>query len=413
MSCPSSAGADRPSKAGRRPRVLAPLARRDFALLWVGTGLSLAGDGVYAVALAWQVYELSGTAGALAAVGVAWTLPQLALLPWAGIAADRHDRRRLLVAADLVRAGAIGALGVLSALGALSLWMVVAGAVVYGAAEAFSAPAFVALVAQVVPREELVGANALEQSARPLALRLAGPVLGGGLVAATGPGGALLVDAATFAICALAVGLIRRPPTPASGAARAWRAELSEGARYVRARVWLWTTLLGAAVGLLCFYGPVTVLLPWLVKQDLGAGAGSLGIVLGAGGAAALVAALAAGQLGLGRSPLRVVYASWTVGALAIAGYGLADTVWQAALVSVVVQGAMTVGAIGWGAQLQRTVPAGLLGRVASLDWLLSTALVPVSLGLTAPAVAALGLATALSDRRRLRPNWRAIVSDP
>jgi DHA3 family tetracycline resistance protein-like MFS transporter len=411
-------------------RVIAPLARRDFALLWAGTGLSLAGDGIYAVALAWQVYELSGAVGALAAVGLAWTLPQLALLPWAGIAADRHDRRRLLIAADLVRAGAIAALGVLSLTGALELWMVAAAVVVYGVAEAFSAPAFMALVPQVVARDELVAANALEQSARPLALRLAGPALGGALVAGAGPGGAFLVDAATFAACALAVGLMRRLPAPA-GATRAWRAELREAMRHVRARAWLWTTLLAAAVGLLGFYGPVTVLLPWLVKHDLGAGAGALGLIFAAGGAGALVAALAVGQLGLPGPPLRVVYVSWTVGALAIAGYGLARSVGEAVVVSVVVQGAMTVGAIAWGALLQRAVPEGLLGRVSSLDWLASTALVPVSLALTAPAAAlfgprpvligaGLGSATALAllgaaagvrANRPVRSNWRAIVN--
>lgn len=390
MTCPSSVGASRPSKAGRRPGVLAPLARRDFALLWVGTGLSLAGDGIYAVALAWQVYELSGAAGALAAVGLAWALPQLALLPWAGIAADRHDRRRLLIGADLARAAAIAALGGLAMGGALDLWSVGALVVVYGVAEAFAAPAFVALVPRVVPRDELVPANALEQSARPLALRLAGPAAGGVLVAWIGAGGALLVDAATFALCAAAIAAMR-VPAGAPAAPRDWRAELAEAARYVRERAWLWTTLVAAAVGLLCFYGPVTVLLPWVVKHELGAGAGALGLILAAGGAGALVAALAVGQLGLPGPPLRAVYASWTAGALAIAGFGLAGAVWQAVLASVVVQGAMTVGAIAWGALLQRAVPERLLGRVSSLDWLVSTGLVPVSLALTAPAAALLG----------------------
>ncbi|HVE69453.1 MAG TPA: MFS transporter [Solirubrobacteraceae bacterium] len=431
MTCPSSVGADRSSKAGRRPRFLAPLARRDFALLWVGTGLSLAGDGIYAVALAWQVYELSGAASALAAVGLAWTLPQLAFLPWAGIVADRHDRRRLLIAADLVRAAAIGTLGLLSVLGALELWMVAALVVAYGVAEAFAAPAFIALVPQVVAREELVAANALEQSVRPLALRLAGPAAGGLLVALVGAGGALLVDAATFAACAVAIGLMRVARVPAASAARVWRAELAEGVRYVRERAWLWSTLAAAAIGLLGFYGPVTVLLPWVVKHELGAGAGALGLILAAGGAGALAAALAVGQLGLPGPPLRTVYVSWAVGALAIAGWGLAGSVGEAVAVSVVVHGAMTVGAIAWGALLQRAVPERLLGRVSSLDWLASTALIPVSLALTAPAaallgprdvlvgaglasgsaLALLGLAAAVRDRRLVRANWRAMIN--
>lgn len=390
MECPSSAGAESPSTAGMRLRLLAPLRRRDFALLWAGTALSLAGDGIYAVAIAWQVYELSDAATALAAVGVAWTLPQLALFMSAGIAADRRDRRRVLIAADVVRAAAIAVLGALALSGALALWMVLAAVAAYGVAEAFHAPAFMALVPQVVARDELVAANALEHSARPLALRLAGPALGGGLVATVGTGGALLVDAATFAVCALAVGLMRPVPRSAQRSA-AWRSELAEGIRYVRDRAWLWTTLVAAAVGLLGFYGPVTVLLPWLVKHELEAGAATLGLILGAGGVGAVAAALAVGQAGLPASPLRVAYVAWALGAFAVAGYGLAGSVWQAVVASVVVQAAMAVGAIAWGAQLQQAVPAGLLGRVSSLDWLLSTALVPVSLALTAPAAAAFG----------------------
>lgn len=406
MPCPSSVGADRtPGGAGARLRaaparspaarlrVLAPLARRDFALLWSGTSLSLVGDGIYAVAIAWQVYELSNAAGALAAVMLAWTIPQLVLFAAAGVVADRRDRRRLLIGADLVRAVAIGALGALSLAGALELWMAIAAVAVYGVAEAFAAPAFMALVPQVVPRDELVAANALEHSARPLALRLAGPAVGGAVVAGAGAGGALVVDALTFLGSAGAIALMRggagvERPARARGA---WRAELADGARYVREHAWLWTTLAAAAIGLLGFYGPVTVLVPWVVKNGLGAGAGELGLILGAGGAGALVAAVAVGQAGLPGSPLRVVYGSWALGALAIAGYGLVETVWQAVLVSVAVQGSMTVGAVAWGALLQEAVPGGLLGRVSSLDWLASSALVPVSLALTAPAAALFG----------------------
>nr|MDQ4040539.1 MFS transporter [Actinomycetota bacterium] len=161
--------------------------------------------------------------------------------------------------------------------------------------------------------------------------------------------------------------------------------------RYVRDRAWLWTTLAAAAVGLLGFYGPVTVLLPWLVKHELGGGASGFGLILAAGGVGAVAAAVAVGQAGLPGPPLRVAYVSWAIGAFAIAGYGLADTVWQAVVASVAVQGGMAVGAIAWGSLLQEAVPAKLLGRVSSLDWLLSSALVPVSLALTAPAAAAFG----------------------
>src|SRR6266849_1249350 len=87
-------------------KVLAPLQLRDFRLLWTGMVASLLGDGVFLVALAWQVYSISNTPTALAVVGVAMTLPQLLLLLAGGVLSDRIDRRRVMVGSDLVRAGA-------------------------------------------------------------------------------------------------------------------------------------------------------------------------------------------------------------------------------------------------------------------------------------------------------------------
>src|SRR5262245_19254990 len=85
-------------------RILAPLRERDFALLFGGSAVSLFGDGVYLVAIAWQAYELSNSPTALSLVGVAWTLPMVALLLVGGVLGDRFDRRRLLIVSDVIRA---------------------------------------------------------------------------------------------------------------------------------------------------------------------------------------------------------------------------------------------------------------------------------------------------------------------
>src|SRR5919198_2082969 len=110
----------------RRIALLRPLAERDFALLWAGRATSLLGDGVYMVALAWQVYALSNAPAALAIVGVALSIPQVLLFLLGGVLSDRLERRRLLIAADLLRGAAVGAMGVLSVTGALELWHVIA-----------------------------------------------------------------------------------------------------------------------------------------------------------------------------------------------------------------------------------------------------------------------------------------------
>ena len=168
----------------------------------MGQAISLLGDGVYLVAIAWLVYDLSNAPSALALVGVAWTLPMVAALLFTGVLTDRVERRRVLVAADLLRGAAIGAMAVLALTGAIELWHVVVLVVAYGLGEALFGPAFTAIMPGVVPRDELLQANALKELMEPLGLRFAGPALGGLLIAVAGVGTALLVDAATFVLSA-------------------------------------------------------------------------------------------------------------------------------------------------------------------------------------------------------------------
>src|SRR5437588_6615896 len=169
-------------------RLLAPLRHRDFRLLWSGMCVSLLGDGIFFVALAWQVYALSNVPTALAVVGIAMTVPTIVLLLIGGVISDRIERRRVMLAADLIRGAAVGAIALLSVSGAMRLWQVVGLAALYGAATAFFDPAFDAIVPEILPEDSLAQANALDQLVRPIALRLAGPALGGVLIAMAGAG---------------------------------------------------------------------------------------------------------------------------------------------------------------------------------------------------------------------------------
>jgi MFS family permease len=154
--------------------MLRSLRHRDFRMLWIGQSVSLVGDGIYLVAIAWLVYDLSNQPGALALVGVAWTLPQVAALLFSGVLSDRFERRRLLVVADLIRFTAIGTIGVLALSGVIELWHVIVLVVIQGLGQALFLPAFSAIVPDVVPREELLQASALRELMEPLGLRFAG-----------------------------------------------------------------------------------------------------------------------------------------------------------------------------------------------------------------------------------------------
>jgi MFS family permease len=386
---------DRPGGFSR-VNLLAPLRHRDFRLLWSGMTISLIGDGIFLVAMAWQAYGLWNAPAALSLLGIGMTIPTIAFLLPAGVLSDRLDRRSLMLVADLGRALALAALAVLALTGLLTFWELVLLVALYGVGTAFFTPAFEAIVPDLVPAADLAAANSLDQFVRPITLRLAGPALGGALVAAVGTGAAFTVDALSFLISAGAVFLMRPPAHPRSEHVESSVGAVKEGLRFVRKRVWLWGTLGSAAIAYLAFMGPAEVLLPYVVKNEMHASAGDLGLVFAAGGIGAIGAALFMGQRGHPRRDVTLMYAVWTLATLAVAGYGLATAPWQLMVACLTFNALETAGTIIWATIKQRHVPASMLGRVSSLDWLISIGLLPLSFALTAPIAGLIGVRATL-----------------
>jgi hypothetical protein len=282
--------------------------------------------------------------------------------------------------------------GGLALAGDIKLWQVFVLVAVYGAAEGFFMPAFTAIVPDVVDRDLLVEANSLDQFVRPIALRFAGPALGGFVIAGLGVGQAFLFDAATFAVSAFFVGLMHKRAAdtaelPSPSALR----EVKEGFAYVRSQPWLWISLTVAAIGLLAFYGPFQVLVPFLIEDELGGGARALGLVFAAGGIGSIGASLVLGQTKMPSRHITVTYLCWGVGTLFLVAFAMSTAIWQVALASFSMQFLLTAGTIIWTSLLQTHVPTRLLGRVSSLDWLVSGSLIPISYAITGPLAESIG----------------------
>lgn len=376
--------------------ILAPLRLREFRLLWAGMTISLFGDGIFTVALVWQVYEISNAPTALSLVGVSMTVPHVVLLLVGGVASDRFDRRRVMIAADVVRGVAVAVFGLLSLAGALELWhvMVIAGA--FGVGTAFFGPAFDAVVPDLVPEELLPQANSLDQFVRPAAWRMIGPAVGGWIIAIAGPGVSLLVDAGTFGVSVACLVSMRPVPVGVVDRDRSFAQQAKEGFRYVRSHTWLWGTLLAATFAYLAFLGPTEVLLPYVVKNELGGSAGDLGLIFALGGIGAMAAAIFIGRRPVPARNMTFIFLVWTISTLTVAGYGLARFTWQAMVVCFVFNTLESAGTIVWMTTKQRLVPSSLLGRVSSFDWFISIGLLPVSYALTGPVAAAIGVRSTL-----------------
>jgi MFS family permease len=385
---------DRPGGLARK-HIFAPLKHRDFRVLWIGMAVSLLGDGIFFIAIAWETYSLWNAPAALSIVSIGMTLPMIAFLLIGGVVSDRCNRRVVMAWADALRAVSVGLIAALVLTGALQFWQLIVLVCVYGIGSAFFIPAFDAILPDLLPADDLPAANALDQFVRPVALRLIGPVAGGVLVALSA-GMAFVVDALSFVVSLAAVLAISKESGAVAVAEHRPLAALREGLRFVRGRIWLWGTLVSAALTYLVFLGPAEVLLPYVVKNELHATAGTLGVVLAAGGLGAVGAAVLMGRHGHPRRDVTVMYATWTLATLAIAGYGIATAAWQLMLACLVFNALEAAGTIVWATIKQRHVPGPMLGRVSSLDWLISIALLPVSFALTAPVASAVGVRATL-----------------
>ena len=373
---------------------LRPLRFRDFRLLWTGLAVSLAGDGMWLVALAWQVIELDGGPVQLSLVATAYSVGLIALMLPAGLVADRLPRRAVMVSADILRAVTVGAVAVLSVTGSLELWHLVAASALVGVGEALFIPSYTALVPQLLPEDEILAANGLEGMLRPLAQQAVGPAVGGLAVALLDPGLAIGMAAAAFlfsAACLLMMRVDSRPERREEESPTALT-DLREGVAYVRRTPWLWATLTFALVVVFFFVGPFEVLTPFVISEQVGGGSAEYGILLAAFGISSAIGALAISSRPLPRRYLSVMIFFWGFGLLPLALFGIATELWILVLAAIVIGMTEGIGMVIWGTLLQRRVPDALRGRVSSLDFFVSLALMPASMALAGPAAEAFGL---------------------
>ncbi len=376
----------------RRRDTLGVLRLREFRLLFAGQAVSVLGDRMVAVALAFAVLELGGSASEVGLVLACAIAPMAGTVLVGGVVADRLSRRAVMVAADLVRIASQGTMAVLLVTGAAELWMLALLAGLTGAATGFFNPASTGLLPQVVPAEHLQPANALRSSAVS-ASEILGPLAAGVLVALVGAGWAIAADAATFAVSAACLALMRMPARERVEESRSFVAELREGWGAFRARRWVWTFVAYFAVANM-FWGAWSALGPVVAERELG-GAAAWGTVLAFFGVGALAGSLLATALAP-RRPLVFVACTEVLFCLPLAFLAVSAGVVALAVAATVAGAGMMLGNTVWESTLQRHVPDRWLSRVSSYDWFGSFAFYPLGLALWGPLAGLLGTATAL-----------------
>ena len=360
---------------------------REFRLLFGGQLVSLFGDGLFAVALSFAVLDETGSKSGLGIVLAAGSLPLVAFLLVGGVWADRLSRRRVMLAADGARMAIQGALAALVLTGRAPLGAFIALYGLYGVAMAFFSPASTGLVPETLPSHELQRANGLMGMTRSVTA-VAGGALGGLLVAAIGPGSAIAVDGASFAVSALALASMR--VGAASGAPREpFAHELAVGFREVKSRRWVWMTILNASLFLMLYVAPFEVIGPIVSRRSLG-GPIAWGLI-----SASFAGGMAAGGLALmlvrPRRPMVVALSILLV--TSVSPLLLAHAAPVGLICAAYVLEGVAVGVFNttWETALQREIPARVLSRVSAWDWMGSVAGMPLGFALTGPLLALVG----------------------
>jgi MFS family permease len=362
---------------------------QQFRLLFAGQAVSVVGDALFPVALAFAVLDdLDGTPAQLGIVLAAQTVPMAVLILASGVWADRLNRRNVMIVSDLGRAAVQATLAILLISGAAELWHVIVLVAIYGTFEAGFAPAAGGLVPDVAGREHLQQANALLGLARNTGMVL-GPTLAGLLIFVAGPGTAIAIDAATFVVSiAFLARLHVHQHRPETTEHHFWR-DLKQGVDEVRRRRWMWTFMPAFSAYHLLALPCVLALGPAIADEALH-GASSWAAIVTSFGIGTLVGNTVALRT-KPRHPMFAATIAFMVAALQapIIAYG-SSTVVIAAL-ELVAGIAVAIGFTLWETSLGREIPPQALSRVTSLDWFTTTGAMPLGFALVAPAAQLFG----------------------
>jgi MFS family permease len=350
---------------GALPATVRALKHRNFQLFFSGQLISLIGTWMQSVAQSWLVYRLTGSALLLGSVGFASQIPVFLVAPVGGIVADRYNRHRVVIGTQIASMLLAGVLAALTLTHHIQVWHIFVLASLLGVVNAFDIPGRQAFLVDMVGKEDLMNAIALNSSMFNGA-RIIGPAIAGILVARIGEGWCFFANAVSY--IAVIIGLLMMKLLPRSYAVPTGShlKHIIEGFRFARHTAPIWTLLL--LLGLVSLVGmPYTVLMPIFADKILHGGARGLGILMGATGVGALLGALTlasrTGVSGLGR---------WV--AISCGGFGFflllfswSRVFWLSAAMLLPVGFCMMLEMSSSNTLIQSMVPDQLRGRVMAL----------------------------------------------
>jgi MFS family permease len=357
-------------------RTFAALRHRNFQLFWVAQLISLTGTWMHSVAQGWLVLELTDRPFWLGAVGAAGTLPILFFTLLGGVAADRYPKRAMLVATQSVATLLALLLGILAAGGWVAVWQVMVISFLLGTVNALDMPVRQSFVVDMVGRQDLQNAIALN-SLTFNAARAVGPAVAGAIVATAGVTTCFFANAASFVPVVFALALMRGLPPGGHARQGSVVANIREGFVYL-ARERRYQGLIGLVGAGSVFGFPCIVLLPAFARDVLHTHAGGFGALMACTGAGALLSALTlANRSGAGVGGRAIVGSGLLFGA-ALLLFSASRSFLTAVPLLVVAGAGMVAQAATANTLVQEMVPDALRGRLMSIFTLVMMGGMPI-----------------------------------
>jgi predicted MFS family arabinose efflux permease len=349
------------------------------------------GNGLFTVALPLEVLHLTNNPLDLALVVSGRTIPAVFLLLFGGTLVDRLSRRLVMTISDTVCGISVSLVALMMATGHVSLWQLFLLTVVFGSSAAFFKPAATAIVRDILPPELFAPASSLSSLSQSSCQYLFGPLAGGILVAAIGAEWAFWLDGISFAVSAICLFAMRN-----IAEVRAARSQLlagiMQGLRYCYSQRWLWCSIIAVGIANLACFAPFVIWEPLLVRNIFHAGPVWLGAMYAASGGGGVLASLFAARRPPPAHRVATLWAAWAGAGVTTFFVGLSPSIWMSVIFAGMTWGLMTYGNIVWTPLLQRETPDDMLGRVSSIDWLFSMALIPVGTITGGVVVSAIGV---------------------
>lgn len=364
-SMPLPGAPQRPPAVPITGRAFASLRHRNFRIFWWGQVLSLTGTWMQSTALGWLVLTTTDSEFLLGLTTAVQSLPILVLTLYAGVVADRFDKRRILVAALAFSMLQALLLAVLVDTGRITYGLILALVVALGTANAFEIPTRQAFFVDLVGKEDLTNAIALNSAAFN-ASRIVGPAIAGALIASVGMASAFYVNAFSYTAVLAGLLLLRLPPRPPAPPRASTRTHLAEGFSFIRdAPVARALVGLIAALSILGF--PYVVLLPVFARDILQVGAPGLGWMLSASGAGALAGGIALAAFGHRTSRGKLLIVSSSLFSVLVVGFAFSRSFALSLLLLAAMGFTMILNNATTNALLQSIVPDHLRGRVMAV----------------------------------------------